>query len=339
MKKLLVALFAVAVAFSATASSGSKQASKKIAPPPTSAIWFYSSLEDGKPLPPTPKDAVRITTQYTPVFKLDNEERNNKDVSASKLEAEKTKAKHWLSVDVTFYTFPPPSTRRIWTQWIDDVEVEIDVFIPQTDVSSTGKVVNCAVLGGRVTLDSLKAFDVPCKDENDDADRYKKAKEHTVRMMIPPETIYRYFPLSNDKPLNEKDDYQSITTALERYCQDLPVMVTISYKGSYKGNTQFGYKICGDRVLTRLKKAAASAKDDRTVSSNVTRFSSLFEDKDEKKATFASTVAAFNVVKQQKYVDPKSFNYFPDALLPVSKTPFAWIRFDQFEPIKESSGK
>jgi hypothetical protein len=52
----------------------------------------------------------------------------------------------------------------------------------------------------------------------------------------------------------------------------------------------------------------------------------------------ASTAKLFTYINQNKF-NPQTFNYMPDELLPVSKTPFAWVLFDRFEPIKESAGK
>ena len=54
--------------------------------------------------------------------------------------------------------------------------------------------------------------------------------------------------------------------------------------------------------------------------------------------TVASTSRLFNYINQNKF-NPQTFKYMPDELLPVSKTPFAWVLFDRFEPIKESAGK
>ena len=54
--------------------------------------------------------------------------------------------------------------------------------------------------------------------------------------------------------------------------------------------------------------------------------------------TAASTAKLFDYISKNKF-NPQSFKYMPNELLPVSKTPFAWVLFDRFEAIKETSGK
>ena len=53
--------------------------------------------------------------------------------------------------------------------------------------------------------------------------------------------------------------------------------------------------------------------------------------------TLTSTAKLFKYIYDNRF-NPQ-YKYLPDELLPVSKTPFAWVLFDRFEPIKESAGK
>lgn len=282
MKKLLIALFAtVAVAVSAqTARSGT---------------WAIEFPKDAK--------AVNVSQTFTPFFKIENEERvidmrlNERDMNS---------AKHWLTVDVAFMTNKPKSATQ-WPKWLDNVEVEVNVFLPITSDRGT---VGWGVIGGKQTLASLQASD----------------GRHFVRMMIPPEVIYRYF-VFDDASGDIQKDYTKITAALKKYASDLPVMVAISYGG----RTVYGYQVCGKEVFSRLDKAQGSD-----------RFAKLFytylKPEGESSPTAASTARLFNYINQNKF-NPQTFKYMPDELLPVSKTPFAWVLFDRFEPIKESAGK
>ena len=283
MKKLLSALFAtVAIAVSAqTARSGS---------------WAIEFPKDAK--------AINVSQTFTPFFKIENEERV---IDMRLNERDMNNAKHWLCVDVAFTTNAPRSSTSQWKKWLDNVEVEVNIFLPITDDRGN---VGWGVIGGKQTLASLQAND----------------GRHFVRMMIPPEVIYRYF-VFDDASGDIQKDYTKITNALKKYSGDLPVMAGISYGG----RTVYGYQACGKEVFSRLDKAQSSNRSAKG-------FYSLLKVDGESAPTLASTAKLFTYINQNKF-NPQTFKYMPDELLPVSKTPFAWVLFDRFEPIKESAGK
>ena len=121
-------------------------------------------------------------------------------------------------------------------------------------------------------------------------------------------------------------DYNKITGDLKKYANDLPVMAAISYGG----RTVYGYQVCGKDVFSRLDKAQSGNQRAKL-------FYTLLKDGDSG-PSLTSTAKLFNYINQNKF-NPQTFKYMPDELLPVSKTPFAWVLFDRFEPIKESAGK
>ena len=280
MKKLLTALFATAaIAVSAqTARSGS---------------WAIEFPKDGK--------AINVSQTFTPFFKIENEERvidmrlNERDMS---------NAKHWLYIDVAFSTNKPKSASQ-WPKWLDNTEVEINIFLPISDDRGN---IGWGVLAGKQTLASLQATD----------------GRHFVRMMVPPEVIYRYFVIDGASGDLSKD-YSKITAEVKKIAGDLPVMAAISYGG----RTVRGYQVCGRDVFSRLEKTQGSNQRAKL-------FYTLLKDGDG--PTLASTEKLFAYITQNKF-NPQTFKYMPDELLPVSKTPFAWVLFDRFEPIKESAGK
>ncbi len=280
MKKLLTALFATAaIAVSAqTARSGS---------------WAIEFPKDGK--------AINVSQTFTPFFKIENEERvidmrlNERDMS---------NAKHWLYIDVAFSTNKPKSASQ-WPKWLDNTEVEINIFLPISDDRGN---IGWGVLAGKQTLASLQATD----------------GRHFVRMMVPPEVIYRYFVIDGASGDLSKD-YSKITSEVKKIAGDLPVMAAISYGG----RTVRGYQVCGRDVFSRLEKTQGSNQRAKL-------FYTLLKDGDG--PTLASTEKLFAYITQNKF-NPQTFKYMPDELLPVSKTPFAWVLFDRFEPIKESAGK
>ena len=280
MKKLLTALFATAaIAVSAqNARSGS---------------WAIEFPKDGK--------AINVSQTFTPFFKIENEERvidmrlNERDMS---------NAKHWLTVDVVFSTNKPKSATQ-WPKWLDDAEIEINIFLPIGDDRGN---ISWGVIGGKQKFASLQAND----------------GRHFVRMMVPPEVIYRYFVFDGASGDLAKD-YSKITNDLKKIASDLPVMASISYGG----RTVYGYQPCGKDVFSRLEKAQGSNQRAKL-------FYTLLKDGDG--PSVASTAKLFNYINQNKF-NPQTFKYMPDELLPVSKTPFAWVLFDRFEPIKESAGK
>ena len=280
MKKLLTALFATAaIAVSAqTARSGS---------------WAIEFPKDGK--------AINVSPTFTPFFRIENEERvidmrlNERDMS---------NAKHWLYIDVAFSTNKPKSASQ-WPKWLDNTEVEINIFLPISDDRGN---IGWGVLAGKQTLASLQATD----------------GRHFVRMMVPPEVIYRYFVIDGASGDISKD-YSKITAEVKKIAGDLPVMAAISYGG----RTVRGYQVCGKDVFSRLEKAQGSNQRAKL-------FYTLLKDGDG--PSLASTEKLFAYITQNKF-NPQTFKYMPDELLPVSKTPFAWVLFDRFEPIKESAGK
>ena len=280
MKKLLIALFAAA-AFTVSAQTA------------RSGSWAIEFPKDGK--------AVNVAQTFTPFFKIENEERvidmrlNERDMS---------NAKHWLYIDVAFSTNKPKSASQ-WPKWLDNTEVEINIFLPISDDRGN---IGWGVLAGKQTLASLQATD----------------GRHFVRMMVPPEVIYRYFVIDGASGDLSKD-YSKITAEVKKIAGDLPVMAAISYGG----RTVRGYQVCGKDVFSRLEKAQGSNQRAKL-------FYTLLKDGDG--PSLASTEKLFAYITQNKF-NPQTFKYMPDELLPVSKTPFAWVLFDRFEPIKESAGK
>ena len=283
MKKLLIALFAAA-AFTVSAQQSTRTGN-----------WAIEFPKDGK-------DAIYVSQTFTPFFRIENEERV---ISLKQFESDMNNAKHWFSIDVAFYTNAPKNATQ-WPKWLDNVEVEINVFIPVTGAGAQGGI----VIGGKQTLASLQANDT----------------KHFVRMMIPPEVIYRYFSFEGTSGDFSKD-YNKITTDLKKIAGDLPVMAAISYGG----RTVYGYQICGKDVFSRLDKAQGS-------NNRAKLFYTYLKGDGDGTPTAASTAKLFNYINANKF-NPQTFKYMPDELLPVSKTPFAWVLFDRFEPIKESSGK
>jgi len=279
MKKLLVALFAVA-AFTVSAQT---------------ARWAIEFPKEGK--------AINVSQTFTPFFKIENEERV---IDMRLNERDMNNAKHWLSVDVVFSTNAPKSAAQ-WPKWLDNVEVEINIFFPSVD--DRGNVI-WSVLGGKQTLASLQAND----------------SRHFVRMMIPPEVIYRYFAFEGASGDLQKD-YSKITNDLKKFASDLPVCAAISYGG----RTVWGYQTCGKDTFARLEKMQGS-------NNRAKLFYNYLKPEGGSVPTAASTARLFNYINQNKF-NPQTFKYMPDELLPVSKTPFAWVLFDRFEPIKESAGK
>ena len=284
MKKLLTALFATAaIAVSAqTARSGNSN-------------WAIEFPKDGK--------AINVTQTFTPFFKIENEERV---INMSLNERDMNNAKHWLSVDVAFSTHAVAKGVTQWPKWLDDVEVEINVFLPIIDDRGN---VNMGVIGGKQKLASLQANE----------------GRHFVRMMIPPEVIYRYFVIDG-AAADPAKDYAKITTELKKLAADIPVMAAVTYGG----RTVYGFQTCGKNTFSLLERNQSS-------NSRAKLFYTLLK-AGEGNPTAETTAKLFNYITQNKY-NPQTFKYMPDELLPVSKTPFAWVLFDRFEPIKESAGK
>ena len=280
MKKLFVALFAAA---SLVASAQTKSGS-----------WAIEFPKDAK--------SINVAQTFTPFFKIENEERV---IDMRLNERDMNNAKHWLSIDVVFLTNKPKNNS--WPKWLDDVQVEINIFLPVADAKGN---ISWAVIGGKQTLASLQAND----------------GRHFVRMMVPPEVIYRYFVLEGVTDFQK--DYTKVTSELKKLAADLPIAATITYGG----RAVSGLQVCGRDTFSRLEKTQSNSRSKL--------FYTLLKptDGDSSQPNATSTAKLFTYINQNKF-NPQTFNYMPDELLPVSKTPFAWVLFDRFEPIKESAGK
>ena len=281
MKKLFVALFAAA---SLVASAQTKSGS-----------WAIEFPKDAK--------SINVAQTFTPFFKIENEERV---IDMRLNERDMNNAKHWLSIDVVFLTNKPKNNS--WPKWLDDVQVEINIFLPVADAKGN---ISWAVIGGKQTLASLQA----------DGNR------HFVRMMVPPEVIYRYFVFDGATGELQKD-YSKITADLRKIATELPIGVTITYGGRPVSAVQ----TCGRDIFSRLEKTQSNAR------SKLVYTLLKPADGDATAPTEATTGKLFSYITQNKF-NPQTFKYMPDELLPVSKTPFAWVLFDRFEPIKENAGK
>jgi len=282
MKKLLTALFAAA-ALTVSAQSA------------RNASWAIEFPKDGQ--------AIKVTQTFTPFFKIENEERV---IDLRQNERDMNNAKHWLCIDVAFTTNKPKSAAQ-WPKWLDNVEVEVNMFLPILD--ERGNVI-WGVIGGKQTLASLQAND----------------GRHFVRMMLPPEVIYRYFAFDGASGDIAKD-YTKITSDLKKLANDIPVVATITYGG----RAVSGIQTCGKDIFSRLEKTQSS-------NNRAKLFYTYLKPEGDGSPTAATTARLFNYINQNKF-NPQTFKYLPDELLPVSKTPFAWVLFDRFEPIKESAGK
>ena len=258
--------------------------------------------------PDKKEKAIEVSQTFTPYFEIKNEERvfNN---NLTLLERDMSSAKHWLSIDVVFYTNTKSRNANVrWPKWLDNTEVEVSVLIPASDESGN---LTWAVLGGKQTLASLPS----------------DGKRHFVRMMIPPEIIYRYFNIEGTSGDLTKD-YSKITTDLKRISEALPVMVTVTYRG----RPVTAYQVCGREIFNRLEKS-------QTTNRQAKNYYTLLKSKAETGLPTVETMEKLNSYISRNKLDPQVINYLPDALLPVSKTPFAWVLFDRFEAIKETSGK
>ena len=254
------------------------------------------------------KKAIEVTQTFTPYFEMKNEERVYSN-SLSVLERDMNSAKHWISIDIVFYTNTKSKNASVrWPKWLDNTEVEVSVLIPASDESGN---LTWAVLGGKQTLASLPS----------------DGKRHFVRMMIPPEIIYRYFNIEGTSGDLSKD-YSKITSDLKRISEALPVMATITYRG----RPVTAYQICGREIFNRLEKS-------QTTSRQAKNYYTLLKSKGEGGLPTADTMEKLNSYISRNKLDPQVISYLPDTLLPVSKTPFAWVLFDRFEAIKETSGK
>jgi hypothetical protein len=99
---------------------------------------------------------------------------------------------------------------------------------------------------------------------------------------------------------------------------------------TYGGRVVSGLQTCGRDTFSRLEKTQSKNPRSKFF---YTRLKGSGD-----APTEETTAKLFEYIIQNKF-NPQNFKYMPDELLPVSKTPFAWVLFDRFEPIKETSGK
>ncbi|GEM_PF-5496569 len=295
--KLWLAAMLASLTLAAFGQQKASSSKEKDAKP---AAWAISDVEISASLLPTP------------YFKIENE---TPEMYKAR-EKEMQYPKHWIAIDVTFRAnMWKQGSPRKWSNWLDNIEIKMDAFIPACD--DQGRI-GWGVLSGEGTLNSISADN----------------GIHYVRMMITPDVLYRNFAFGTF-PIDTKSDYQSISSQLKKYADELPIYVTVNYGGTPVAGAQ----VCGRDFYKRVHSAATTASIPDVVRKSSTVFDNLLKPEgDETRPSMKGTNALFKYISQQKF-NPQTFKYMPDQLLPVSKTPFAWVEYDRFETFKESTGK
>ena len=155
------------------------------------------------PIPPQPsdkkaKDFGRYLVSIRPTLPASVTNDDPLTPYTERIKPMKGFTSEWFFIHVRFPVYAP-GRNAAWAEWLDDVEVMVEVCIPGKNKKGQTTYV---VLQGRQKLNSIYA--------NDDV--------HNVRFFIPPYAIFRYIA-----GLQEKMD-------LKKMADELPVLVTVFWR-------------------------------------------------------------------------------------------------------------
>lgn len=161
------------------------------------------AAERVSPIPPQPsdkkaKDFGRYLIKILPTLPASVTNDDPLTPYTESIKPMKGATSDWFFIHVRFPVYSPGRSGA-WPEWLDDVEVMVEVCIPGKNKKGQATYV---VLQGRQKLNSIYA-----NDEN-----------HNVRFFIPPYAIFRYIV-----GLQEKTD-------LKKLADELPVLVTILWR-------------------------------------------------------------------------------------------------------------
>lgn len=166
----------------------------------TSAV---SAAERVSPIPPQPsekkaKDFGRYLIHIRPTLPASVTNDDPLTSYTESIKPVKGLTSEWFFIHVRFPVYSPGRSGA-WPEWLDDVEVMVEVCIPGRNKKGQ---MSYVVLQGRQKLNSIYAND----------------ETHNVRFFIPPYAIFRYMTGLQDK------------TDLKKLADDLPVLVTIFWR-------------------------------------------------------------------------------------------------------------
>ena len=157
-----------------------------------------------RPIPPQPadkkaKDFGRYLIYLRPTLPASVTNDDPLTPYTEKIKPQKGSISEWFFIHIGFPVYSPGKSGA-WPEWLDDVEVMVEVCSPGRNKKGQTTYV---VLQGRQKLNSLFAND----------------EVHHVRFFIPPYAIFRYIV-----GLQEKTD-------LKKLADEFPVLVSITWAG------------------------------------------------------------------------------------------------------------
>ena len=168
-----------------------------------SFMTMLRALEHDSPIPPQPadkkaKDFARYLIHIRPTLPASVTNDDPLTPYTEKIKPTRGTIAEWFFIHVRFPVYSPGKSGA-WPDWLDDVEVRVEVCIPGRNKKGQATHV---VLHGRQKLNSIYAND----------------ETHNVRFFIPPYAIFRHIV-----GLQEKPD-------LKKQVEDFPVLVTIFWR-------------------------------------------------------------------------------------------------------------
>lgn len=162
-----------------------------------------SAAERVSPIPPQPsdkkaKDFGHYLVAIRPTLPASVTNDDPLTPYTEKIKPMKGITSEWFFIHTRFPVYAP-SRNSAWSDWLDDVEVMVEVCIPGKNKKGQATYV---VLQGRQKLNSVNAND----------------EIHNVRFFIPPYAIFRYIV-----GLQAKTD-------LKKMADELPVLVTVFWR-------------------------------------------------------------------------------------------------------------
>lgn len=236
--------------------------------------------------------SIQVTVRETPRFLMDN-------YTYEHSRKDKKRAKGWVEIVVPFKTErvmtknPVTGKDMVSNPWLENIQVDIDVLSP---VLNDQQQVEWGILHGSATLAPVSNV----KSRVSSGGASTPYEYHQVRFYLSPYVVARYVALKGD------------AKKFIKFAAGFPVQVTFHY-----GNMTYS----GGRAM---------GKDFADVCNKAIREKKLLSFPGGQELVPTSEIAAakmFTVYQK----NPRAFFVLDDAILPVSRTPWAWFEYDKQE--------
>ena len=166
------------------------------------SVWAQTAAKYPVPIQPLKENKSPFKINIIPTAPASVTSDDPLTPYTEKIKVSKNKINEWFFIHIAFPVLAAEKNDP-WDKWVDDLKVTVEICIPGRNRKGEVKYI---VLQGAQKLNSVQA----------------DGKQHHVRFFIPPYAIFRYMV---DGDMEKGESYKKFAT-------ELPVLVTVSWKGT-----------------------------------------------------------------------------------------------------------